>query len=63
MYVFTVAVTYTDRTHWDGVQYAAVLADTETEATLVAAQLVGCRAGAFFDGMVTGTTVLEVMEA
>ena len=62
MFVFTVAVTYTDRTNWDGVQFAAVLADTDTDATLAAAQLVACRV-TLFDGMVTGTYILDVMEA
>lgn len=60
-FVFTVAVTFTDRTDWDGVQFAAVLAQDDVEATLVAAQLVGCRVGAF-DGMVTSTTIIDCME-
>lgn len=61
MFVFTIAVTFTDRVNWDGVQFAAVQAQDEDEATLVAAQLVACRVSSF-DGMITGTTVLEVME-
>lgn len=61
-FIFTVAVTFTDRVHWDGVQFAAVLADDDVQATLIAAQLVGCRVGTF-DGMVTGTHIIDVMEA
>lgn len=56
---FTIAVTYTDRVNWDGVQFAAVQANTADEATLIAAQLVACRVSAF-DGIVTGTTIIEV---
>jgi hypothetical protein len=64
MFVFTVAVNYS--THDDlknglgeyGLQFAAVLAESDVEATLVAAQMV-----ASHGVMPTRTTVLEVMEA
>lgn len=61
MFIFQIAVSFTDRVNWDGLQFASVLADDDVEATLVAAQLVACRVSAF-DGMITGTTVLDCME-
>jgi hypothetical protein len=65
MFIFTVAVNYS--THDEvkagiiepGLQFVAVLAATDVEATLIAAQMVA----AVGDVMPTRTTVLEVMEA
>lgn len=63
MFIFTVAVEFSTHDELkfginDGLQFAAVLAATENEATLVAAQMVASRGV-----MPTRTTVLEVMEA
>lgn len=62
MFVFTMAVEFSTHDELknginDGVQFAAVMAATENEATLIALQMVGSRGV-----MVTGCTVLEVME-
>lgn len=60
-FIFTIAVSFTDRVNWDGLQFASVMADDDVEATMIAAQLVACRVSDM-GGMVTGTTVLDVME-
>lgn len=61
MTVFTVAVTF--NTHDglqdgtpDGLQFAAVMADSPTTATLIAAQMVACHGV-----MPTGTTIIDAV--
>lgn len=63
--IFTVLVDFTDRTRHDDRTFVMsttavrVLADDDTEATLVAAQIVAASRGRH-DGFVTRTTITDV---
>lgn len=61
-FLFTVAVNFNThdglQTHQpDGLQFATVLADTDHQATLIAAQMVSCHGV-----MPTRTTIIDVLD-
>jgi hypothetical protein len=63
--IFTVQVDYTDRTRTAAGTFTTfstvvdVLADTDTDATLAAAQMVGAIRDDAIDGMVTATRIVS----